>query len=92
MANETSTYMTGASSSLKETVDDAIYSISPADTVFMNLIGTEKADGIKYEWLEDSDGTPTSTQKAEEWDGTIAASDQPSRKYNYTCNWVLLAA
>lgn len=84
MANETSTFMSGASSSLKETVDDAIYSISPADTVFMNLIGTEKADGIKYEWLEDSDTSPSSTQKAEEWDGTIAASDQPSRKYNYT--------
>jgi len=91
MANETSTFSTGVRGSggvnggnLKENVGDGIYSISPEDTVFLNMCAKGKADGIMQEWLEDSDRAPAVNQRAEEWDGTRAATTQPSRLSNYT--------
>ncbi|WP_156920697.1 SU10 major capsid protein [Fundidesulfovibrio putealis] len=84
MANEVSTFMTNGMSNIKESVGDAIYTISPTDTVFMNLVKKGKATSVKEEWLEDSDRTPGVNAKAEEWTGSASAVTQPVRKYNYT--------
>lgn len=87
MGNEVTTYGTNASGNLKESIDDAIYTISPTDTVFMNLINKGTATSTKEEWLEDADREPGVNAKPEEWRGQASAITQPVRKFNFVQNF-----
>ena len=83
MANETSTFSANARGNIKENVEDAIYTITPSETIFMNLIKKGECPTDKCEWLEDSLDTTDATPVLENSTGTAVAVSQPARKTNY---------
>jgi hypothetical protein len=64
MAAITNTYTTNSSVRNRETLSDLISLITPEETPFLSLIGSESVDGVKPEWNLDALATPSPDQQA----------------------------
>jgi hypothetical protein len=85
MAQVTNTYDTYASKRGRETLSDIITRITPDETPFMSMVGTETIDGTHPEWNTDTLATPNTANKRVQGDiysfSSIAATTKVG---NYT--------
>jgi hypothetical protein len=85
MAAITNTYTTNSSVRNRETLSDLISLITPEETPFLSLIGSESVDGVKPEWNLDALATPSLTNKQAQGEQfTYAAITPTTRVANYT--------
>jgi len=69
----------------KEDISDVITNISPTDTPFISMIGTEKVHNTLYQWQEDELAAPNlSNALVQGADATVNASVPTYMRQNYT--------
>lgn len=85
MAGETRTYTTNYSSSMRESIADAITNIAPTECIFTNSIGKGKAKAKYEQWQEDTLTAPSGANaQLEGNDVTATAVTYPTNASNYT--------
>jgi hypothetical protein len=85
MAQVNNTYDHFDSNRNRETLSDLISMISPEETPFYSLVGTEKIDGVKPEWNTDSLATPATNNAQINGDTyTFNAITATTKVGNYT--------
>src|SRR4051812_19978197 len=85
MAAITNTFTSNSSVRNRETLSDLISLITPEETPFLSLIGSESVDGVKPEWNLDALATPSLTNKQAQGEQfTYAAITPTTRVANYT--------
>lgn len=81
--------LTGADSTysrkgIREDLSDAIYDISPEDTVFLNMIGRDSASATLFDWQVDALRTAVTTNQVQEGnEPTFSGSSATTRLGNY---------
>lgn len=83
MATSTTFAPSGITVQLRESLDDIITNIAPADTIFLSGIGKRKINGRYIEWLEDTLAAAANNAVTEGMDATYATIVAPSRVGNY---------
>src|ERR1043166_1498110 len=85
MAQVTNTYDTYQSKRGRETLSDIISRITPDETPFMSMIGTQSLEGTHPEWNLDTLATPNTANKRVQGDiYSYSALTPTSRVGNYT--------
>jgi hypothetical protein len=85
MAQVTNTYDTYQSKRGRETLSDIIDRITPEETPFYSMIGTERIEGIHPEWNLDTLATPNTANKRVQGDiYSYSAISPTSRVGNHT--------
>lgn len=84
MAKMTGADLTYTRKGIREQLADAIYTISPEDTVFLSMIGRDTAKNTLFDWQTDSLRAPVTTnQKVESNVPTFTGSTPTTRLGNY---------
>jgi hypothetical protein len=85
MAQVTNTYDTYTSQRGRETLSDVISRLTPDETPFMSMVGTETIDGTHPEWNTDALATPNTSNKRVQGDIYSFSAISPTTKVgNYT--------
>lgn len=83
MAGETRTYTSNFSSSMRESIADAITNIAPTDCTFTNAIKKGKAAAKYEQWQEDTLSDAANNAQLEGDDVTATAVTYPTNAHNY---------
>lgn len=85
MAGETRTYTSNYTSSMRESIADAITNIAPTECSFTNAIKKGKAAAKYEQWQEDTLTAPSAANAQLEGDDvTATAVTYPTNSHNYT--------